>query len=921
MNLNLQIYIDTSGSPLNATPTYERLDLFDFEMVELTSTIQDVRDISKIFTDYTQEFSIPASKNNNRIFKHFYNNSIIGGFDARIKQRASIRLNGIEFRNGLLRLSEGTLTNDRIESYKITFFGKIVSLKDILGDDSIKDLTSLGAYNHEYTLNKVYDGFNVGLALDINGDMVKSTDRDVVYPSISYADKWYYDSSETPSNPTEYKQGFQRNLYVNDTLGNFGIDFLELKPALRVKKIIEAIESKYASITFSDDFFSDVSFNELYMLLHNKKGLLADENTGLTEERIYSISLAPQGDFVKTSGDSGLIPIETTSYEAAGFGRNLTTTCNVTVRINPTTVSGDGNYVIEALDSNNNVKATGSFSGIDEQSLTFTLSSISTHIWDIRIVISSDGGLATFNLNVDLESVEEFVDEDQFGYPFINTNIYQAYYVTKDGSESMLRDVNIPSQLPDIKVIDFLKGLFNMFNLTAYVEDGVIVIKTLYKFYNSGKTIDLTKEVDKTSTTISRGKIFSNISFEFSEPKTFGVINQNEVQQEDFGNLEFQSTENGKNGNLVFDGEKYSIKLPFEKAFYERLSNQGDLTDLTPFSNGWLVDKDQSPTITKPILFFNIPTTIDTSIHTFGFKNINAYIPQYNRASNVSDGGVLSIHFGEQSDEFTGLSIKNSLFEIYYKGYISNIFNPNTRIITYDMLLKLGTLLKYELNDEIVVRGKVHRINSIKTNINNGKSTLELISDFSLGDTELPSVPTNLAVTSEQLTIISISWTASTDNVGVIGYEIWLDGLLHKTIGSFTSYDISGLTNNTDYDIQVLAFDDAGNKSALSAIVVGSTLQTDNQSPVWGVSPQLSTVDVRSTTIEVQWTPATDNIAVTGYEIWVNQDFWTNVGVNASPYIIEGLTPQTSYDINMYAFDAVGNKSVSSNTLNEFTLT
>ena len=113
MNLNLQIYIDTSGSPLNATPTYERLDLFDFEMVELTSTIQDVRDIAKIFTDYTQEFSIPASKNNNKIFKHYYNNSIVGGFDARIKQRTIIYLNGIKFKSGLLRLSEAVLTNEK----------------------------------------------------------------------------------------------------------------------------------------------------------------------------------------------------------------------------------------------------------------------------------------------------------------------------------------------------------------------------------------------------------------------------------------------------------------------------------------------------------------------------------------------------------------------------------------------------------------------------------------------------------------------------------------------------------------------------------------------------------------------------------------------------------------------------------------
>ena len=60
----------------------ERVELFKDESVSLTQTIQNVKDVSKIFTSFTKTFSLPASKTNNKIFKHYYNFDIVGGFDA-----------------------------------------------------------------------------------------------------------------------------------------------------------------------------------------------------------------------------------------------------------------------------------------------------------------------------------------------------------------------------------------------------------------------------------------------------------------------------------------------------------------------------------------------------------------------------------------------------------------------------------------------------------------------------------------------------------------------------------------------------------------------------------------------------------------------------------------------------------------------
>ena len=94
----VQLFIkDTSG-------VYQRIDLFKDETISLTQSIQNIKDISKVFTDFTKTFTVPASKDTNKLFKHYYNFDIEGGFDARLKTDGLIKLNGVDFQTGKIRL-------------------------------------------------------------------------------------------------------------------------------------------------------------------------------------------------------------------------------------------------------------------------------------------------------------------------------------------------------------------------------------------------------------------------------------------------------------------------------------------------------------------------------------------------------------------------------------------------------------------------------------------------------------------------------------------------------------------------------------------------------------------------------------------------------------------------------------------------
>ena len=86
MRLNVEVYIGT-----------DRLDLFEDENIQMNRTVKDFRDLDKVFSDFTQSFTIPASKQNNIAMSHWYNESIATGFNPATKKAARIDINTLPF--------------------------------------------------------------------------------------------------------------------------------------------------------------------------------------------------------------------------------------------------------------------------------------------------------------------------------------------------------------------------------------------------------------------------------------------------------------------------------------------------------------------------------------------------------------------------------------------------------------------------------------------------------------------------------------------------------------------------------------------------------------------------------------------------------------------------------------------------------
>ncbi len=182
-------------------------------------------------------------------------------------------------------------------------------------------------------------------------------------------------------------------------------------------------------------------------------------------------------------------------------------------------------------------------------------------------------------------------------------------------------------------------------------------------------------------------------------------------------------------------------------------------------------------------------------------------------------------------------------------------------------------------------------------------------------DNTVPSVPTGLTASASNASQINLSWTASSDNVGVGGYKVYRNGVQVGT-STLTSFSDTGLTAATTYNYTVAACDAAGNCSAQSTAVSVTTPVADSEAPT--VPTGLAASASSATQINLSWAASTDNIGVTGYKVYRNG---VQVGVLAGAAFIDtGLAAATAYSYTVAACDAAGNCSEQSTAVSATTL-
>lgn len=659
----------------------QRLDLFNDEKIVVNSSIQNIEDLSGVLTDFSQTFTVPCTPNNNYIFEHYYNSDVDNAIDHRVRRAARVDIDHIPFRTGKIQLEMGQIKMGVPDNYQVTFFGDVVTLKDLVGEDKLIDLD----YS---TLDHTYSGAEIQNRIEI---APSTTDYDVRYPLISSSRVWQYG-----------------DLSSNDIAQNTTpIDYTELFPAVRVKSIFDAIATKYG-ITFTGAFLDSKRFTNLFLWFKNKEVYTYTTPQKAIRFGVGDVAPDPVREsevFVEYVPPSSLV---TGTYTNATNIRHeilvdISTASSVDYYLD---VYRDG-YLVQSILGNGTQTITVMTNGINYASL------YNVYFFRLRSV-SAITCSATITYNISYTLIE------MSGSSIIaSANFVDTYSDTTATSFTTVVNTDLQSLAPDMKVVDFLKGILNVFNMTCYATDlTTYKIEPLDIWYNNGIDWDITEYVETDDISYSRPPLYKMISFEWAQSQSFMNREFYDLFKREYGTL---------NASFDFDGGEYAIKLPFETHLHNKFT-------ATNLQVGYCLgtEPEYKPYIPKPTLLYMYEQ--QTADVDFYFDNgttvdlIADYMPfgqdvLYNQAEHT-------LNFGSEISSFTLDVEDRSLYRNYYEDYITNLYNLKTRLVKLKCNLPLSILTNLKLNDQIILRDKKYIINEMSTDLTTGEVQFTLLNNW-----------------------------------------------------------------------------------------------------------------------------------------------------------------------------------------------
>lgn len=548
----------TADETISLIPSISRvaipIDLFDDETINVTSSIQNINDISKVFTDYTQSFTIPASKKNNETFRHWYENELDNGFNQLLRYDGFIEIDNEIFRVGKWQLESASVKQNKIENYKITFYGVLTSLTDKFREDKLRDLETL----NDYTI--LYSGSNVQTSIQT------SADENISFPLISSSRVWQYGGGG-----------------VNDISNNATpIVYNELFPAIKIARIFDAIESKY-NVSFQGNFLTQSRFTEAFMWLKNK-------------ETFAPTSAPVRVDFSTIVQDNGNVSFDTlnNTYEVF-IGDPTQATATI---IFSASLSVSSTWIV-TLFKDNQFYFNQSGNGLN-----------------ININLPNEVG--TYYLTIQTSSSCTYYSQVLSNYQMWNDPFgyfeWVQYNSEATGTGNTNSQLDLTQYVPDMKVSEFVSSILKMFNLTAFSEnESVYTLEQLENWYYQGQIKNLT-QYTTTDLEFDRIKPYKKINFEYEKSESFMNRAFYDINAREFGNLSYVFNTDGNDytiklpfENLLFNkftGINLQVGYSINKTFQTYIPKPVILYKLGNVASGDF--KFNNGSTTSTILNYNV---------------------------------------------------------------------------------------------------------------------------------------------------------------------------------------------------------------------------------------------------------------------------------------------------------------------------
>jgi hypothetical protein len=660
----------------------QRLDIFQDEEISINLSVQNVQDISKVFTDFTQGFTVPASTTNNAIFSHYYRTDITGGFDGRFRVAARIEINSLPFRTGVVEMENVQLKGTEPYAYTLTFYGDVVTLTDLFGEDYLYDL-DFSDYDHEYTDDAVFDR------------LTEDTYNPLFYPLCSPVKNWFYQSASNAGADNE-----NNIAHKSGGVGRRGIRYYELKPALKVYAILEQIQAKYG-ITFTGSFLVGNPFQDLSLWLHRFEGYLFAGGNDIAYQLINMNRNTGSGSQFSLTTDTWTV-VDSKQYDLQITMANVSENYELAVFRN-------GVFDFSVL-----VPAHAA------SSVTTTMAALSFAAGDtVQLFIRPQSPTAMTYQCTDYSGI----DSDTASVSFSVDQTLSASY----SFQVVVQDI-----MPEIKVKDFLAGILKMYNMVIVPTTSTsFLLQPLDDWYAAGTNKDYQEYLDITEYVVNRPPLYREIEFKYQATQQILGFQYQQTNNVGFGDL---------NNTFSFDGDEFLIEVPFECPLFERLTDQHPPTSLTnvlvykSITSEANEDGTFNPYLGAPVLFYGVFGDYDLTANKLTFVNADGTHREVTTAwyANVSNsptsaGASHSICFGADIDPYHLQSVNRSLYNTEWVDYITDLYSQQRRLYNVEAVLPIGKIITLNLQNAIIWNGTKYLVNNVNLNMTTGKASFELL--------------------------------------------------------------------------------------------------------------------------------------------------------------------------------------------------
>ena len=671
------------------------LDMFGDEGISIKSVVKDMNDPKKLFTDYSRSFTVPASKKNNRIFKHYYNIDITNGLDSRELVPARLLMNNATYKVGNIRVEGVRMSKGLPLSYKITFIGKLSELSRKIGQDRLSSL-NLSKYNIS--------------SFDIKSEMTNLVERDIMFPLSSRKERLVYNS-------TTRSLGIEnvRNIaYIDSTpADDYGLIEKDVVGAMSVGTLLDEIELKYG---------------------FNFTGAMTNEYVRELRLWLHQTDKERSGELLFDTVDD----ITWRSSSITAFTRN-----NYSLQFNeplgtPNTV-GHLRYILYVKgiwtgDATIKMFRNGS---------QVASSSISDQFTSFIMPDGSNGDVYTFTVesatavsaDVEIEVLESEYHLAEGAYAYEGYYTKNIYPLDATATVGLVDTYVVNEHMPKMKVIDFLSSLFKMFNIVAEVDNTLNISTKHYDhFMSEGELKDVTQYVEIDSYDVNRPNIYSSLQMDFADPKVALELGYLAVNGKQYGELAYELVGNNA---VRLSGSEYNIKVDNQRIPVEPLKDLSDFseTDIvyTLFSDLKGAEQQTKPSFTyivkqfgvDPIAFYDDTTVTSSTGYTTPSNSFNP--TTLNNIPSKSES-LLGLYFGEELSEYNTTDYKEGLglWNSFYRGVTAMMFNEDKRRVNFKAYIPQSVIVNLSLADTLHISNSFYNINSIETNFLTGMSKLDL---------------------------------------------------------------------------------------------------------------------------------------------------------------------------------------------------